>query len=69
MEVTFAKGYSAILKDLLHYLGLRINYSGSGLMVEQSQGQGCPSSSKILYFHLSFHNRKHVHHNTDISLE
>ncbi len=24
MEVTFAKEYSAILKDLLYYLGLRI---------------------------------------------
>ncbi len=23
MEVTFAKEYSAVLKDLLHYLGLR----------------------------------------------
>ncbi len=26
MEVTFAKEYSAILKDLLHYLGYRIYY-------------------------------------------
>jgi hypothetical protein len=25
MEVTFAKEYSAILKDLLHYLGLNPN--------------------------------------------
>jgi len=25
MEVTFAKGYSAILKDLLHYSGLTLS--------------------------------------------
>ncbi len=29
MEVTFAKEYSAILKDLLHYLGLMIPFLSS----------------------------------------